>query len=729
MDAHDDSLAMLSSAQRRAVEHRSTPLLVVAGPGSGKTRVLTHRIAGLIADGGRPYRIAAVTFTNKAAAEMRTRVSDLVGPAGDEVLVATFHSFCLRLLRRHHDEVGLPRWFSVLDSGDQEKVLRQVIAELGGDPTDARTFGSKISFAKNTGADRDLPPTTAGDAALREVWSGYEQRCRLLGAVDFDDLLCLTRTVLHGPSAAEIQGRYDSILVDEWQDTNAVQYDIVAALAGPARTGRDVMVVGDPMQSIYSWRGSSPVVTERFIEDFAPTVIELGENYRSSAKIVAVADAVAASSSTAHRATLSTSNPAGADVELWTCDDPDGEASRVVAELRRRSGTRAVLVRTNAQTRVFETALAAAGIAHQVVGTVRFTDRAEVKDALAYLKVCTNPADALAFARAANTPRRKLGEKALDAFLARCDELSVAPGVAVADPTVLAGLKPMVARGFAAFAEALATIRTAMEHGSLDDVVHAVLDSGLRAFHAAEPDRVENLNELVAAAQGFLADRALRDPDGLDLLDGPAVVEAFIQTMSLSSSSDQAEPNPVSVITAHASKGREFDHVFVVGAEEDIMPHALASNAGELDEERRLFFVAVSRARSGLVVSHRHRHFVNGTWRNATRSQFIDAIVHLCHQDRPRPVRSRYATAAARPFPNSRPAPGFAPPQRTAPRPPVPVAGPRLDPAAAPPGTRVRHEVFGVGTVHACAGSMATIEFAGKCRNLDLQYAPLALLD
>lgn len=726
---------MLSGTQYAAVTHRGGPLLLLAGPGSGKTRVLVHRIADVTVESNRPDRIAALTFTNKAAGELRERLATMVAPtAAQQVRAATFHAFCLSLLREHHDEVGLPRWFSILDAADAERIMRDAVTAAGGQGTDARAIASKLSYAKNTGVDREALAAQSNGELLVATLDDYTTRCRAQGAVDFDDLLCLARTVLTGPSGPTIAARFDSIVVDEWQDTNQVQYDIIAALAGHSRGDRDVCVVGDPMQSIYSWRGSSSEVTERFVAEFTPTIIELGENYRSSQKIVAVADTVAAGAAT-RRPRLFTENPPGDDVVLMECADPEDEARRVVADIKRHvigkttdTGslrTAAILVRTNAQTRVFETALMAAGVAHQMVGTARFADRAEVKDVLAYLKMVVNPADQLAFARAASTPRRKLGAVSLRTFFDACEAHGVAPGVAVLDPAFRDTCKPALARALASFAEDVAMITEKVHEGDTTGAVRAVLNAGVRAYYASEQERVENLDETVSAALLFEASA------GAELAAADRT-EMFLQTMALAGSSDTPEVHQVSLITAHASKGREFDYVYVVGAENDIMPHALAKTRAELHEERRLFFVAVSRARAVLRISNRERHMLHGEWRTATRSPFVDEIAHLCQVDatttrsaprvpRPQNSWSPRGTAAR---PKAATVSAAISPLRRVEAPP----GPRLSAAEATPGMQVQHATFGDGTIVDVAGSVAAIDFSGKVRSLDLSFAPLTVV-
>ncbi len=731
-------LAGLNPEQVAAVMHRGGPLLVVAGPGSGKTRVLTHRLASLVEDGIAPERILAVTFTNKAAAEMRHRLASLL-PAGVEVpaSVSTFHSFCVRALRAHAADLSLPRNFSVLDADDALRAFTSANESL--EKEDAKAAYSAISFAKNalqTPADLAASPLPALRAAAR-AWESYAQRMRELGALDFDDLLLYTRELLTTHAGDALRNRFDSILVDEWQDTNLVQYDIVKLLAGENFSTRDVVVVGDPEQAIYGWRGSTPEVVDRFVSDFSPCrVIELGHNYRSSARIVAVSAAVAAASRSATKATLRTDNPAGDLVRVVSYHDTDHEAKEVVSTLAKLSSTRAVLVRTKAQTRAFEKELIKARIPFNLVGASPFSARAEVKDAVAYLRLLLNPSAEFDLRRAASVPRRKLGAAALDAFLTAARTADLAPGVALHDPSILATLPARSRTGLESFAETMAALHDLAPSGPAA-CVRFVLDSGLRDFHSSDQDRLQNLDELLAEAISLEADlQAMPNPPS-----GPEMLERFVENLSLASGSDAKEPSQVSVITAHASKGREFDHVWVVGAEELMFPHSMADTPAEVEEERRLFFVAVSRARLGLTVSYRRRHFVYGEWSDADPSRFIELLeplstgpspaVHFDHRPRPDDFSGRfYPGAKPRPrAPRSAytPIPVARQASTSAPASALPEPTPRLDPALAQVGLTVSHSVFGLGRILSIAGTAASIDFSGKVRTLDLSFAPLTL--
>lgn len=723
-------LAGLNPRQREAVEQLTGPLLVVAGPGSGKTRVLTHRVAALVETGVDPRSILALTFTNKAAEEMRERISSLVSEeAAGSLWVSTFHAFCLRVLRRYSSKAGLPANFTVLDASDSERVVKGVLADLGHSPEDARVFHSKISFAKNRlETSSDLAERGGTWVAVAEVFEGYQAKLRSMAAVDFDDLLNTTLELVREDEGVleALRARFRSILVDEWQDTNACQYQVVALLA---REHRQLCVVGDQQQAIYGWRGSTPEVLERFTSDFPETkVVVLEENYRSTPEIVAVAQAIIDASPTRFHAQLKTSNKSGTQVRCVEVADAEEESKFVVTQLRGLSGSKAVLMRTNAQTRVFETELTRLGIAYQLVGAVRFFDRAEVKDAMSYLRVLVNPADSVALVRAAGVPRRGLGEASIEAMLAAAVKFGVSPGLAPFDPRVLEEVPSRSRASIQRFAQDLATVSDAAVAG-VGEALRAVLGLGVYAHHSkADTERAENLNELVAAAELFdtQGSATLIGVEVADLV-GTARLASFLEAVTLSSSTDaSAAGASVSLITAHASKGREFDHVFVVGVEDGLYPHQLSQTADGVDEERRLFFVAVSRARSTLVLSHRQRRFMNGEWEDAEPSPFLDHLPAAVRRERSaRKGGSRFSAGPPRGNWSARPAAVRGLPQGQRVSAP---SGPRLTREQCVPGTKVVHPVFGAGEIVSLDDNDVTVRFSGTNRVLDLVFAPLEMV-
>ena len=725
----DELCAGLNPAQTQAVRTLSGPLLVIAGPGSGKTRVLTHRIAALVHTGVPANAVLALAFTNKAADEMRDRVSHLLEEdAAKQVWVSTFHSFCLRVLRRYSAQAGLPKNFTVLDQSDSQRVIKSICAELGHGPDDAKVFSSKISFAKNRlETPGDLIERGGTWPVVAEVFEKYRTALRNLGAVDFDDILNMTLELMQSDDHVlqALRQRFAYIMVDEWQDVNACQYQMVSLLA---RQHRQLCVVGDQQQAIYGWRGSTPEVLGQFSSDFAEldTVI-LGENYRSTPQIVEVAQAIIDASTSRFAATLTTSNAAGAVVRCVETEDGQAEAAQVVREIAAAKGTRAVLMRTNAQTRPFEAELTRAKVPYQLVGTVRFYDRAEVRDALAYLRIVVNPRDAVALQRAAGCPKRGLGDVGLSAFIAAAERRNVAVGDALGNEAVLEDCPNRARKPLRELAAVRAEIEAASATG-VAEAIRTVLRCGVGKHYSGDPERVENLDELLSAAELFDKQGA-STLVGVDIADVVGVdrLAAFLESVTLASSSDGDSTTSVSLITAHASKGREFDHVWVVGVEDGLYPHKLSAGPSGMEEERRLFFVAVSRARSGLTITHRQRRFLHGDWSNAEPSPFLADLPDTVRRiTRPRASASRFEVRATKPSASSwggtTASSVLRGVNKVAPRPP---SGPRLSSEQRVVGCVVTHPVFGQGTITKITGAEAEIAFEGRKRILDLTFAPL----
>ncbi|MCP4792067.1 MAG: UvrD-helicase domain-containing protein [Actinomycetia bacterium] len=780
----------LNDDQARAVAHDDGPLLVVAGPGSGKTRVLTHRIARLVDDGVYPWRILALTFTNKAAAEMRSRVAELVSEdQARELWVSTFHSFCLRLLRRHPAEAGLPERFTVLDASDAQKVVRDILAETGGDPKEARAVASKISYAKNMGVTPDrlaggeLGPEYVSVAA---TMNSYIRAVHALGACDFDDILLRARKLLnaHPEVAQKYAERFRYVLVDEFQDTNAIQYDIVRRIT---EASGNLCVVGDQDQAVYGWRGATEAAVDRFVADHAGvTVVGLGVNYRSTNAIVDCSKAIISHNPSPHRADLRTSNKQGDPVRLLTTDSDLEEASIVAAEMASavgRGATGAVIVRTNAQTRLFEQALMRRNIRFQVVGAMRFFERAEIKDALAWLRCVHNPWDVVALARAVAAPKRGLGPAAVTKLIDASLEAGTAPGEMLRSDAFLSGCTPKLAETWRMFGAAMDAILDAAATSPVDAL--EALSTGPAGFKAylteqdtsdrdPKSNRVENLAELVNAAEQFMAEVPSTHPDvaSLDDIDGITLLEMFLESVTLTGSADSedtSEEAPLAnVVTAHAAKGKEWDHVWVVGLETKLFPHVRAED--DVAEERRLFYVACSRPMQTLVISHAKQRALWGRPEPTEPSMFLDELppdVDIDDRSRTTPVnssgwstgrtrgsynksgyKSGYKSGNKSGYKSGGPkrsglSGGVAASRRrrtsiadiaargdvlAVPKatPAVPT-GPRLDPAAVVVGIIVEHSTFGKGTVEAISGSVVDVKFADRNRSLDLDFAPLTL--
>jgi DNA helicase-2/ATP-dependent DNA helicase PcrA len=637
----DLALADLDPSQHEAVTALDGPVLVVAGPGSGKTRVLTRRLAALVGSGVRPSSLLAVTFTNKAAAEMRDRLADLIGP--DEAKyaqVSTFHSLCARLLRQYHDYVGLPRQFTILDSEDSSRVVRDVAKRAGHlealDTKDANAFvkqiSSGISNAKNFGRTPQelMSSPEADNRRVGELMAAYNEQLQAQGSVDFDDLLTFVHWLLMNvPEVADtLRARWSHVSVDEFQDTNAVQYAIIAQLVA---TTRNLCVVGDADQSIYAFRGAQPSVVQTFTTDFSEaTVVILKHNYRSTAAICEVSKAVISANASPHRSPQSPVRDTGSKVALTGYVD-DREEARSVVDMIRSRGARplehAVLVRTNALTRSIELELTAAHLDYEVVGATRFYDRAEVKDTMAWLRLAFNDRDAAAFTRAVAVPKRGIGQVSIDKLKAAAIE----EGISITDAAHRAAKGSSAAAAkLAEFLKALEAVRDAAAWRGPVAALRVILtDVGVRAVvrerdKKERTSREENLDQLLTHA----AEHDIHP-------DGPvAAMEAYLESVSLLESTDGDETDDlpterVQILTIHAAKGKEFKHVYVIGLEDEVLPHARALDSGqedELEEERRLLFVATSRAQRTLNLSWCSQRMRFGKVMSSLPSRFLDEI-------------------------------------------------------------------------------------------------------
>lgn len=626
-DSPTSLLTGLNSDQLDAVVHTGGPLLVVAGAGSGKTRVLTHRIAHLIdSEGVHPQRILAITFTNKAAGEMKERVGNLVGPAAKNMWVSTFHAACVRILRAHADLLGYPRSFSIYDQSDAQRLTGYVIRDLA---LDSKRFTPRgvhnvISKWKNElmfPGDALTTASTPLDRKNAEIYRDYQVRLHKAGAMDFDDLL--TNVVLlfrqHPEVLNQYQERFLHILIDEYQDTNTAQNQIVLMLGA---LHQNVTVVGDQDQSVYRFRGADLRNILQFEEAFEDvTTIVLNQNYRSTQIILDAANSVIANNPARKLKTLWSELGRGETITRYHADDEGDEAmwvARTATDVHDNQAVMwkeiAIFYRTNAQSRVVEEALMRQGIPYKVVGGTRFYDRREIKDAMAYLRAIVNPADEVSIKRVLNVPKRGIGDTSvgkLDAWARETGDGFI-DAMRHADE---AGLGGGAARGVASFAALLDSLAHMLD-GSPADVLQAALDqSGYLAELEAESSveaagRLENIGELIGSAREFTR------------------VDEFLEQVSLVADTDELDDdNRVVMMTLHAAKGLEFPYVFLVGMEEGIFPHVRAqSDPDELEEERRLAYVGITRAQQKLHVSHAWSRSLFGSTQYNPSSRFLDEI-------------------------------------------------------------------------------------------------------
>ena len=642
----DDLLSGLNPVQREAVTHHEGPLLVVAGAGSGKTRVLTHRIAHLIRDHGvSPFEILAITFTNKAADEMKQRVEALVGPVARKMWVSTFHAACVRILRREAAKLSYPSNFTIYDQADAVRLTGYVIRDLGLDPKrfPPRAVHAAISAAKNDDVSAEQYRERAGaifERKIGDIFVEYQQRLRKAGAMDFDDLLQVTALLFrsHPEVLDHYRHRFCHILVDEYQDTNKVQNELVLALAGEHR---NVCVVGDTDQSIYRFRGADIRNILEFEEAFPDcTVIVLEQNYRSTQTILDAANAVIANNLGRKPKELWTDRGAGQLIVRYHADDEADEAQWVAHEVSRlhdegeRWGDIAVFYRTNAMSRVVEEQLMRLGIPYVVVGGTKFYDRREVKDALAYVRAVVNPLDEVSVKRVLNVPKRGVG----DSTAGRLDAWANAHGVAFVEALRRAGEAGVTGRavkGIAEFLELLDELAGLAGDGPAA-MLEAVLDrtgyvAELQAEHTIEAEgRLENLAELVGMARGF------------------DDVNEFLEQVSLVADTDElpegADETSVVLMTLHAAKGLEFPSVFLIGMEDGVFPHLRSlGEPDELEEERRLAYVGLTRARKRLYLTNAWCRMLYGATQYNPPSRFLDEIPeHLVeHADGSRETRTR----------------------------------------------------------------------------------------
>ena len=642
----------LNPAQREAVSAPPGHYLVLAGAGSGKTRVLTHRIAWLHEVHGVPaHGILAVTFTNKAAAEMRSRAAAQLRGETRGMWIGTFHGLAHRLLRMHFQEAGLPEGFQILDSDDQLRLVKRVVQQLELD--DSRFPPRQIAWWINAQKDegRRAQHIQPGDdwflETMRRAYVAYQERCDRAGLVDFAELLLRAHEVLRDnpPLLDHYRHRFTEILVDEFQDTNAIQYGFVRLLAGS--TGH-VFVVGDDDQAIYGWRGAKVENVQRFLRDFAGAgTLKLEQNYRSTANILGAANAVIAHNPDRLGKQLWTDAGEGEQIDLYAAYNEVDEARYAVDRIGdwvRGGGAHgevAILYRSNAQSRAFEEALLAEQVPYRVYGGVRFFERAEIKDTLAYLRLVANRADDAAFERAVNTPARGIGERTLDCVRRRARQDGIPLWDAARRESTGGDLAARARNAIAGFLQLVDGLEREMAELPLPEKIdHVLARSGLRAHYDKESagqldSKTENLDELVSVASRFL--RADDDEEAAALTE----LVAFLAYASLEAGEGQAQAGEdgVQLMTLHSAKGLEFPLVFLAGLEEGLFPSGRSlEEEGRLEEERRLAYVGITRARQRLVLSHAETRRLHGQDHYAMPSRFLREIpAALLHEVRPKP--------------------------------------------------------------------------------------------
>ncbi len=727
----------LNEPQRAAVVHQGSPLLIVAGAGSGKTRVLTHRIAYLLsARGVQPGEILAITFTNKAAGEMKERVTALVGPRAKAMWVSTFHSACVRILRREAKLLGFTSTFSIYDQADAQRLMTMVCRDLDLDVKryPPRSFSAQVSNLKNELIDHETFASRAvnhAEQTLAEAYGVYQRRLREANALDFDDLIMTTVNLLQVfPEVAEhYRRRFRHVLVDEYQDTNHAQYVLINELVGPAGgevSPAELCVVGDADQSIYAFRGATIRNILQFEQDY-PTArtILLEQNYRSTQTILSAANAVIARNEDRKPKRLWTDTGAGEAIVGYVADNEHDEASFVAQTIDElhdadaaRPGDVAVFYRTNAQSRVFEEVFIRVGLPYKVVGGVRFYERREIRDALAYLRVIANPDDVVSLRRVLNTPRRGIGDKAESVVEAHAERERI-PFVAAlraAARNQVGGLQQRSINAIAGFVRLLDDLQTLVEAGTGPaTLLEAVLEqTGYaleleRSHDPQDESRLENLRELEAVAREF------------EDANSEGTLAEFLEQVSLVADSDELPDDEgdgvVTLMTLHTAKGLEFPVVFLTGLEDGVFPHMRSlANTQELEEERRLAYVGVTRARARLYLSRAVQRSAWGSPQWYPPSRFLGEIPSelLYWQREESSVTSTPAVARIAARPNVR-SPGN--------RPVITLV----------PGDRVTHDTFGVGTVVSVNGvaerADATIDFGSDgVKRLLLRYAPVEKL-
>ena len=725
----DKLLNGLNPEQQKAVKTVDGPLLLMAGAGSGKTRVLTHRIAYLMVEKGvNPYNILAITFTNKAAREMRERIQKMMGGAADDIWISTFHSMCVRILRRDIDRLGYNRNFTILDSTDQQSVIKSILKDKNMDPKkyDPRAILGTISSAKNELITPEEYAKTAGDyfsQKVSDVYTEYQRRLRKNNALDFDDLIMTTITLfIRVPEVLEYyQRKFQYIHVDEYQDTNRAQYMLVKLLA---QRFQNLCVVGDSDQSIYRWRGADITNILSFEKDYPrASVILLEQNYRSTKKILLAANMVIQNNMNRKPKNLWTENAEGNKIMYYRADSEQGEAQFVIGKIQEqiRNGRKlsdiAILYRTNAQSRVIEESFLKSNIDYSIVGGIKFYDRKEIKDILAYLRLISNPDDDISLQRIINVPKRAIGSTSIDkiANFATMHDLSMFQALETIE---MIGLSPKAEKAAAEFRNLVSNYTHQQEYLSVTELVEEVLDkTGYRDMLKAEKSlesqsRLENIDEFLTVTKSF--EESSEDKSLVAFLTDLALV-ADIDRLD---DDGEKKTDFVTLMTLHSAKGLEFPVVFLIGMEEGVFPHSRSlMEEDEMEEERRLAYVGITRAEEELFITNAQMRTLFGRTNMNPESRFIKEIPADLVEDAVPKVRRPAPTSGGRPG-TSGGRPG------TSARPSMPTRGAVSRPVAAASGgegidwkvgDKAQHGKWGTGTVVSVKGS-------GEGTELDIAF-------
>ncbi len=709
----------LSDIQREAVETTDGPILIFAGAGSGKTRVLTHRIAYLLNEKNVfPDRILAVTFTNKAAGEMKSRLEAMVGTVARDLWVGTFHATCVRMLRRDGKKIGIASNFAIMDDTDQRSIIRDVLHDLDFDEKQITAGAAldEISKAKNalqSPEEYETKNTSFFAEKVAQIFREYERRLRESNGLDFDDLI--TKTIALLESDVDVRTRYQNkfryILVDEYQDVNYAQYKLCAILADEHK---NLTVVGDDDQSIYSWRGSDYKNILRFEKDFpGAKVFKLEENYRSTQAILTAANELVSVNKTRAEKTLFTKRDAGELVTVYGAETERAEARYVIEKIKElvREGAAyrdfLVMYRQNAQSRVFEEGFLNEGIPYRVVGGVGFYARTEIKDMMAYLRYIVNPSDAVAFRRIVNVPRRSIGQQTLASLVDAASAAGVSVGQTVFDKDMLRKAVPKKQKELERFADLITSLRERAGDLSISDLLVAVMEESgyIRELQGEDTSdsraRLENLQELIGTAKEF------------EQQENAGSLDDFLANVALVSDLDTLDPNTsfVTLMTMHGAKGLEFPIGFLTGLEDGVFPGARAlTDMTDLEEERRLAYVGMTRAKDRLYLSYAMRRTLYGNTFAHPKSRFLEEMPSVevigTITPMPRPAGGRWREVAIHE-----------------------TAGAGIE-LGLQPGDRVRHPKWGEGLVSAVTGAggdgLLTIMFPNVGEKMVmLKYAPL----